>query len=412
MALEGMNGKVGILGFGMSQFGPDLVRMDYTHLSAIAYTRALASAGISPEEIGQVVYGHYNPLFRGQIMGDIYVNETLGLELRPTLRVAAGGATGAAALDAGVTYALSGRADTVLVLGFEKCSDTYHYGTGEGISEALKAISFSADTVWEESLGFTAASSYAHTVNAFIAAHEGHPTDEEASRIAVEHHNNALRIPEAHCYGQEPYTLETVMASPMISSPFRRKHNCQISEGAAALILVTGKKARELGVEDRVVWITGIGCSTDTGIVGLRSTVSEYLSGVRAMSRAYHTAGIRNPQKELGLLEIHDPFAHVVYMALMEIGVCDTWQETSRLLAEGFFSREGRLPMNLSGGLIGLGHPVGATNIAQAGWMFRQLTGQAGAAQVDMASRPRRGALKGMGGPGDCYCYGIVMEKS
>jgi len=140
--------------------------------------------------------------------------------------------------------------------------------------------------------------------------------------------------------------------------------------------------------------------------------VSEYLSGVRAMSRAYHPAGIRDPKKELGLLEIHDPFAHVVYMALMEIGVCDTWQETSRLLADGFFSREGRLPMNLSGGLIGLGHPVGATNIAQAGWMFRQLTGQAGAAQVDMASRPRRGALKGMGGPGDCYCYGVVMEKS
>ncbi|MGW8322968.1 MAG: thiolase family protein, partial [Thermodesulfobacteriota bacterium] len=162
MTLRGMKGKVGILGFGMSKFGPDLSHQDYTHYAAIAYTRALDSGGISPEDIEQAVYGHYNPLFRGQIMGDIYVNETLGLELRPTLRVTAGGATGAAAIDAGVTYALSGRADVVLVLGFEKCSDTYNYETGEGISEALKAISFSADTVWEESLGFTAASSYAH----------------------------------------------------------------------------------------------------------------------------------------------------------------------------------------------------------------------------------------------------------
>ena len=411
MTLRGMNGKVGILGFGMSKFGPDLSHQDYTHYAAIAYTGALQNAGISPDEIGQVVYGHYNPLFRGQIMGDIYVNETLGLELRPTLCVAAGGATGAAAIDAGVTYALSGRADVVLALGFEKCSDTYNYATGEGISEALKAISFSADTVWEESLGFTAASSYAHTVNAFIAEHDGHPTDEEASLIAVNHHNNALLIPEAHCYGQEPYTLEGVMASPMISSPFRRAHNCQISEGAAALILITEKKAKEMAVEDRVVWITGIGCSTDTGVVGLRDTVSEYLSGVRAMSLAYRAAGIRNPQKELGTVEIHDPFAHVVYMSLLEVGICETWQEASRLLADGYFHRDGPLPLNLSGGLIGMGHPVGATNIAQAGWLFKQLTNQAGEAQVDFTNRPRKAALKGMGGPGDCYCYGIVMES-
>jgi len=410
MALSGMRGKVGILGFGMSKFGPNQAGQDYTHYAATAYTRALKSAGVAPDRIDSVVYGHYNPLFRGQIMGDIYVNEALGLELRPTLRVAAGGATGAAAIDAGVTYALSGRADIVLVLGFEKCSDTYNFETGEGISEALKAISFSADTVWEESLGFTAASSYAHTVNAFIAAHDGHPDDEEASIIAVNHHNNALLIPEAHCYGEEAYTVEKVMGSPMISTPFRRGHNCRISEGAAALILVTEQKAKELGVADRVVWITGIGCATDTGVVGLRPTVSEYMSGVIAMRRAYQTAGIRHPRKELGIVEIHDPFAHVVYMALMEIGICKSWQETTALIREGAFARDGALPMNLSGGLIGLGHPVGATNIAQAGWLFLQLTGRAGAAQVDLADRPATAALKGMGGPGDCYCYGIVLQ--
>ncbi|MEW6200935.1 MAG: thiolase family protein [bacterium] len=410
MSLEGMRGKVGILGFGMSKFGPDLSRQDYTHYAAVAYTKALKNSGISPDDIENVVYGHYNPLFRGQIMGDIYVNETIGMELMPTLRVAAGGATGAAAIDAGVTYALSGRADIVLVLGFEKCSDTYNFESGEGISEALKAISFSADTVWEESLGFTAASSYAHTVNAFIAEHEGHPDDEEASIIAVNHHNNALLIPEAHCYGQEEYTVEKVMASPMISSPFRRGHNCQISEGAAALILITEQKAKEMGVADRVVWITGIGCSTDTGMVGLRPTISEYRCGTIAMHRAYKTAGIKNPQKELGTVEIHDPFAHVVYMAIMEVGICETWQETSRLIRDGFFARDGRLPMNLSGGLIGLGHPVGATNIAQAGWLFLQLTGQAGASQVDFSDKRKTAALKGMGGPGDCYCYGIVMQ--
>jgi acetyl-CoA C-acetyltransferase len=410
MALQGVRGRVGILGFGMNKFGPGDPTKDYNQQAAIAYAKCIANAGVSPENIDMAVYGHYNPLFRGQIMGDIYVNETIGFDLKQTLRVAAGGATGAAALDAGVTYALSGRADIVLVLGFEKCDDTYNFNTKEGISEALKAISFSADTIWEEPLGVTAASNYANTVNAFKAVHNGHPTDLEASRIAVDHHNNSLLIPEAHCYGQKPYTIDMIMNSPMISEPFRRMQNCQISEGSAAIILITEQKANEMGVADRVAWITGIGCSTDTGIVGLRPTVSEYKSGVVSMRRAYKTAGITNPRKQIGTIEIHDPFAHVVYMALIEIGICDTWQELSRLCEEGFFSRDGRLPVNLSGGLIGLGHPVGASNIAQAGWMYFQLTGQAGDAQVDFSNKPKIGALKGMGGPGDCYCYGLIME--
>lgn len=410
MALKGVRGKVGILGFGMNKWGPGDPERDNTHQAAIAFHKCIKNAGVAPDDIETVVYGHYNPLFRGQIMADIYVNETIGMELKPTLRVAAGGATGAAALDAGITYALSGRADIVLVLGFEKCDDTYNFQTREGISEALKAISFSADTVWEEPLGVTAASNYANTVNAFKAEHGGHPTDEEACIIACSHHNNSLLVPEAHCYGQAPYTLEKIMNSPMISEPFRRGHNCQISEGSAAVILVTEEKAKQLGVSDRVVWVTGMGCSTDTGIVGLRPTVSEYKSGVVSMQRAYKTAGITKPREQIGILEIHDPFAHVVYMALIEIGICETWQETSRLLAEGYFNRDGRLPINLSGGLIGLGHPVGATNIAQAGWLFYQLTGQAGAAQIKFDDKPKTGALKGMGGPGDCYCYGAVFE--
>jgi acetyl-CoA C-acetyltransferase len=394
----------------MSKFGAGFFDKDLPHLSAVAFKNALDSAQIAPELIEYAVYGHYNPLFRGQIMSDIYVNEALGLELRPTLRVAAGGATGAAAVDAGVTLGLSGRADVVLVLGFEKGYDCWNYQTREPVSEVLKGISFSADTVWEEPLGVTAASNYATTVNAFIAEHEGHPTDEEASIIAVSHHRNALLIPEAHCYGQKPYTVESVMRSPMIAEPFRRGHNCQISEGAAALLLITEEKARELKVSDRVVWVTGVGASTDTGLVGWRPIMSHYKSGEIALAKAYEWAGVSNPQKDLGIVEIHDAFAHVVYMAYIEIGLCKDHQEASRLLKDGVFDREGRLPVNLSGGLIGMGHPVGATNIAQAGWIFNQLTGQAGDAQVDFANRPKRAALKGMGGPGDCYCYGQVFE--
>lgn len=410
MALTGVRGKAGILGFGMSKFGPALHDKDYNHLAAIAFVRALENAGIAPDLIDFAVYGHYNPLFRAQIMGDIYVNESIGLELRHTMRVAAGGATGAAALDAGLTYILSGRSDVTLVLGFEKGYDCKDFASGDTVSEVLKAISFSADTIWEEPLGLTAATSYANTVNAFIAEHDGHPTEDEASEIAVHHHNNALLIPEAHCYGQKPYTVESVKASPMIAAPFRRRHNCQITEGAAALILISEEKAKELKVADKVVWITGAGGSTDTGLVGLRPTVSKYMCGILAMQRAYQTAGIKDPQKDLALVEIHDPFTHVVYMALIEIGITKSWQETSALLKDGFFWRDGKLPMNLSGGLIGLGHPVGATNIAQAGWIYKQLTGQAGDSQVKFMGRPLRGALKGMGGPGDCYCYGAVFE--
>ena len=410
MALTGIRGKVGVLGFGMSRFGPALPEMTLPGLSVEAYVKALQSARIAPDLIESAVYGHYNPLFRGQIMSDIYVHEELGLELRPSLRVAAGGATGAAAIDAGVTLGLSGRAEVILVLGFEKGSDCWNYHTKEPVSEVLKGISFSADTVWEEPLGVTAASNYATTVNAFRAQHGGHPTDEEASMIAVSHHNNALLIPEAHCHGQEEYTADLIMGSPMIAEPFRRGHNCQISEGAAALILITEQKAKELRVSDRVVWITGAGASTDTGLIGWRPDLAHYKCGEVALSTAYRAAGISDPKKELGIVEIHDAFAHVVYMAYIEIGLCRDEEEASAMLAEGTFWRDGRLPVNLSGGLIGMGHPVGATNIAQAGWIYNQLTGQAGDSQIDFTDRPAKAALKGMGGPGDCYCYGQVYE--
>lgn len=410
MAITGMRGKVGVLGFGMTKFGPGIYDKDLPYLAAIAYTNALENAKIAPDLIDFAVYGHYNPLFRGQIMSDIYVNETLGLELKPTIRIAAGGATGAAAIDTGVTVGLSGRADVILVLGFEKGYDCWNYKSKESVSEVLKGIIFSADTIWEEPLEMTAAANYASTVNTFRAEHGGHPTDEEASLIAVSHQTNSLLIEEAHCYGQKELTVDDVMNSPIIAEPFRRGHNCQISEGAAAMILITEKKAKELKVSDRVVWITGVGASTDTGLVGWRPSLSRYQSGEYALEAAYKSAGIRDPQKELGLVEIHDPFAHVVYMALMEIGIAKDEDEASALLKDGYFFRDGRLPINLSGGLIGLGHPVGATNIAQAGWLFKQLTGQAGKSQVDFSNRPKVGALKGMGGPGDCYCYGQVYE--
>jgi len=107
--------------------------------------------------------------------------------------------------------------------------------------------------------------------------------------------------------------------------------------------------------------------------------------------------------------------ASVTLHEMVQRGEQSPWEKSGNAskileLAGGVFMRDGRLPVNLSGGLIGLGHPVGATNIAQAGWIFKQLTGQAGAAQIDMSNKPKRAALKGMGGPGDCYCYGAVFE--
>jgi acetyl-CoA C-acetyltransferase len=196
----------------------------------------------------------------------------------------------------------------------------------------------------------------------------------------------------------------------MICYPFKFYDNCLYSEGAAALILASEEKARE--ITDKPVWISGIGASLDYACMGNRymddpRAVAEFRSSIVAADVAYKMAGVKNPRQEIHFAELHDAFTGTEIMAYEDCGFC-TKGEGGRLVDEGVVWLDGELPVNPSGGLLGMGHPVGATGIMQTVEAMLQLREEAGDGQVRNA---RRGLVQSIGVVACAWTVAIVLER-
>jgi acetyl-CoA acetyltransferase len=363
---------------------------------------AMTDAGISRLDIDCAVYGIYNDLFQRQYQPDAFVHDYLGLGLKPMVRVNSGGATGGAALRIGFSEVASGLNDICLVLGVEKCADCYNYEVGAATPEVLRAILYTADMTYDNPAGRTAASGFALAV---IAHRErfGNPTDEQMAKVSVKNHFNATKNPIA----QSPkiLTVEDVLNSKKIVEPFRFYDNCLYTEGSAALILAGEEVAHR--ITDKPIWITGVGSSVDWVMPGNRPNIYTFESSRVAAQKAYKMAGITDPLAQLDLAELHDAFTGTEIMAYEDCFFCEEGQG-GRLIDEGVVMPNGALPVNLSGGLIGCGHAVGATGIMQANEVCLHLRGEARQRQVKDA---RRGLVQSIGGTLCAWTVCMVLER-
>ncbi len=396
-----MSKKVAILGYGTTPFRARWVDKTYYELAFAAAKAALDDAGLAHQEIESAVYGIYNELFERQFMPDVYVHDYLGLGLKPSLRVTAGGATGGAAIHTGFAQIASGLYDIVLVLGVEKCSDCYNPELKSSTPEVLKGIIYSADMTFEAPLGLTPAASYALPTVAHMEKY-GSPTEVQMAKVSVKNHKNAFNNPFAQ--RPERITIDDVLNSKKICHPFKFYDNCLYSEGASALVLVSEKMAKKL--KRPLGWITGLGASTDMAFTGNRPDYSEFGSSIEAGKAAYRMAKIKNPVKALDFAEMHDAFTSAEIMSYEAFGFCKPG-DGGRLIDEGVTEMEGSLPVNPSGGLIGCGHAVGATGVMQVGEAFLQVTGQAGKRQVKGA---RKGLVQSIGGPATSWTFAFIVE--
>ncbi|GAB4316258.1 MAG: thiolase family protein [Promethearchaeota archaeon] len=398
--------RVAIIGFGMTPFRARWPDKTYFELAVEAAGEALDDAGVTMADVDSAVYGIYNDLFERQFMPDIYVNDYVGNVDKPGTRVTTGGATGGFAVRTAFAEVASGLADVTLCLGVEKCADCYDPKTGSATPEVLRAIAYSADMTYEYPLGMLAASSYAVLVNAHVAQW-GSPTEEQMALVSVKNHGNARRNPKA----QAPMeiTVEDVLNSRIICTPFKMLDCCLYSEGAAALVLASEEKVRELGVEVPV-WITGVGAACTDAFIGNRSSVGTLPSNVAAAKRAYRMAGLEygNVVGALDVAELHDAFSGQEVVSYEELGFVPPG-EGGRWIEDGGPMPSGELPVNMSGGLIGCGHAVGATGIMSTGEAFLQLQERAGERQVPIEHG--RAVSHSIGGPGAAYAAVIVMER-
>lgn len=393
---------VAIVGIGTTKFKSRWLDKTYYELAFDAAKMAFEDAGIDKDRVDSAVYGIYNDFFQRQYQPDAFVHDYLGLGLKPMVRVNSGGATGGAALRIGYQEVASGLQDVCLVLGVEKCADTYNYELQMATPEVLRAILYTADMTYDNPAGRTAASGFALAVVAHRDKY-GNPTEEQMAKVSVKNHFNATKNPVAQ--SPKVLTVQDVLDSRMIVEPFKFYDNCLYTEGASAVILASKKVAES--ISDNPIWISGLGASVDYVMPGNRPNIHTFESSRLAAKKAYEMAGITNPVEELDLAELHDAFTGTEIMAYEDCFFCEEGRGGD-LIDDGTVLPDGRLPVNLSGGLIGCGHAVGATGIMQTYEVCKHLRGEAGERQRPNA---RKGLVQSIGGTLCTWTVCLVLER-
>jgi acetyl-CoA C-acetyltransferase len=274
----------------------------------------------------------------------------------------------------GIRYAYAfiaaGLADLVMVLGVEKLNQP----RGE---EAILNMGTGVDREWEACYGLTAPPCFALAAQRHMARYG--TTEEQLALVGVKNHGHARQNPNAHF--QKGATLEQVMCSRMIATPLRLFMCSPITDGAAAVILAAEDRARDL--TDRPVWVRGTGQAIDGfSLSSLPDDYARWPAMRRAGEAAYRMAGVTAP--DVDLAEVHDCFAIAEIIAYEELGFCPEG-EGGAFVAAGRSGHGGDVVVNPRGGLMGCGHPLGATGVAQAAEVFAQLRGEAGPRQVKHA---------------------------
>lgn len=379
--------RVAVIGAGMTKFRRNLKETG-KELSYEASKMALDQAGLELSDIKSVVMGTAPDAFDGVHMKGEYLADGAGAWEKPYSRVFVGGGTGVFAVDAGWWHVASGKFDTCLVVGEEKMSSCYPH--------PAYAFTTIFDQIYSRPLGVTLIWIFALEMHRYMHVHG--ITKEEIALVSVKNKRNALDHPCAQLGAN--ITVEDVLNSEVLCWPVQRLDISPTSDGAAALVLASEDVAKKL--TDDPVWIDGVGwCIDSTYWTNRDLYYPQYVQCAAQM--AYKMAGIKNPPKEIDVAEVYDPFDykelhHMEGLMLARKG------QAAKLTVEGVTQRDGDLPINPSGGLLGVGNPIAAAGTMKCCEIFWQLRGEAGKRQVK--GDPRTGLAQAWG---DLMQYGSVV---
>ena len=382
---EGIRDKVAILGMGCSRFGE---RWDCSaeDLMIESFAEALADAGIEQDRIDAAWFG-MSVDEHGLGKSALSLTTALRLPNIAATRVENMCASGTEALRGAVYGVASGAYDIALAMGVEKLKDT-GYG---GLPERTKGT---FEDLWFPSV--TAPGSFAQFASAYVARH-GIDMDglkEAMAHVSWKSHENGSRNPKAHLRAR--VSKEKILAAPMIAYPLGLYDCCGVSDGSACAIVTTPAIAERLGRTGPLVTIKSIQLALSNGSeVGYDSWDGSYALTTRlASERAYREAGIRDPRRELDLVEVHDCFSITELVTMEDLGLAEPGQGW-RAVLDGTFDSSGEIPCNIDGGLKCFGHPIGATGLRMAYEIYQQLRGTAGDRQLNA---PRLGLTHNLGG--------------
>ncbi len=340
---------------------------------------ALEDAGVAAGDIDGIWIGNFSGGgFNSQEhLAPCAVDIDPALRFKPAVRVENACASGSAAIAAAKNAIEAGEAELALVIGVEKMTslDT------KGVTKVLAMASY-----WPEEgeLGMTFPGLFAEYAKGYMEKYNVSAEELRVilAKVAAKNHRNAVANPLA----QMPWecTFQDILdrpdqKNPMVAEPLRLFDCSLVSDGAAALVLASDKKAKELGLAQ--VELSALVHTTDYLALSKRSN-SEFTAGKRAIQKAYELADIT--VDDLDFAEVHDCFTIAEVLAYEAIGLVPDG-EGPRAIDEGLVEVGGKLPINASGGLKAKGHPVGATGVSMAVLAVRQLQGKAIGHQIEGA---------------------------
>lgn len=357
-------------------------------------TDALADAGIAPSDVDEILLGHFNAGFSAQdFTAALVLQAAPELRFKRATRVENACATGSAAVHQGLKAIAARAARIVLVVGVEQMTTTPASEIGRNL---LKASYVREEAEIEG--GFAGIFG---KIAALYFQRWGDQSDALA-RIAAKNHKNGVGNPYAQMRKDLGFDFCRAESekNPYVAGPLKRTDCSPVSDGAAALVLADVETALKLG---KAVAFRGSAHVQDF-LPMSRRDILKFEGCAEAWQRALAAAGVR--LGDLSFVETHDCFTIAELIEYEAMGLTPEGQG-ARAIAEGWTERDGRLPVNPSGGLKAKGHPIGATGVSMHVLTAMQLTASAGDIQVKDA---RLGGLFNMGGTSVAN-YVSILER-
>jgi len=360
-----------VKGVGMTKFSMDIARNTVDMCHDVVYD-ALNDANTSINDIDAAVIStvdvkvtgerqrHYPPILTSLLKKKI-----------PIIRVPAVCGGGGAAF----WSALRLKYDNVLALAVDKV-------VGGPTTLITHEIMTASDNLWEQEEGLIFP-----TINALVAQQhmlKYGTTHDDLALISYKNHENGSLNPKAHFY-KKKVPLEKIKTAPIVSSPFTL-FDCSISVNGAAAAIISSDKTD--------VEVAGSGLATDYLAPFERDDITVWNAGVESGKKAFEQAQLS--PSDINVMELHDAFSIVELIAYEDLGFCKKG-EAKNLIRDNYFTLDGKIPVNTSGGLKARGHPISPTGMAQIVEIVDQLRNKCGDRQV---SNHKYGLTHNIGGAG------------
>ena len=382
-------GKVAIIGVGQSSFVrsyPGSIR----ELAFDGFKESMQDAQITTENIDASVICSAPEYDKQRSPAGVFA-EYLGLNPQPTFYVESLCSSSSMGLRLAYSLIKSGLHDVVAVVGFQKMSEI-------SSAESQERMGRGADIQWESPFGTMMPAYYAMYARAHMEKYGTTLDDLALIRVKAATYG---QINEKAVY-RKPVTFEMFsdpenrMAGP-VASPLRVGDCCANADGSSCIIVASEEKAKALC--KKPVWILGLGAATTSVNLAGRDLFTGLSVAQQASDQAYKMAGIS--PKDIDVAEVHDCFTIAEMMAYENLGFAKPG-EGKELIKSKETYKEGSIPVNVDGGLLSKGHPIGATGGSQIRTIVLQLRDEAGDIQV---KNPEIGLVHNIGGVG---LYGNV----